>query len=148
MDSATRSGEKPTVFMGRVTGGLCSSWTTIGCDESYWYTSECVNPRARKPTCRARASSREPCPWFAQHWPWSWRVLRLHAESPRAEFFRGINLNGPPVVIDGHRWEGGDSKNLETRDQAFENQAVPLIPPTDPDRERMIRSSRWNGQAD
>ncbi len=39
-------------------------------------------------------------------------------------------------------------KNLETRDQAFENQAVPLIPTTDPDRERMIRSSRWNGQAD
>ena len=70
------------------------------------------------------------------------------SETPRAEFFRGINLNGPPVVIDGHKWEGGDSKNLETRDQAFENQAVPLIPPTDPERARMIRSSRWNGQAD
>ena len=71
-----------------------------------------------------------------------------HADTPRAEFFRGINLNGPPVVIDGHKWEGGDSKHLETRDQAFENQAVPLIPPTDPERARMIRSSRWNGQAD
>ena len=70
------------------------------------------------------------------------------SDTPRAEFFRGINLNGPPVVIDGHKWEGGDSKYLETRDQAFENQAVPLIPPTDPERARMIRSSRWNGRAD
>jgi hypothetical protein len=65
------------------------------------------------------------------------------AESPRAEFFRGINLNGPPVVIDGHLWEGGDSKNFASRDLAFENQAVQLIPPTDPERARMIRSSRW-----
>jgi hypothetical protein len=70
------------------------------------------------------------------------------AGTPRDAFFRGINLNGPPVVIDGHTWEGGDSEYLETRDQAFENQAVPLVPATDPDRERMIRSSRWNGQAD
>ena len=70
------------------------------------------------------------------------------AGTPRDAFFRGINLNGPPVVIDGHTWEGGDSEDLETRDQAFENRGVPLIPATDPDRERMIRSSRWNGQVD
>ena len=71
------------------------------------------------------------------------RVAR--AEERPAEFFRGINLNGPPVVIDGHAWVGGDSPDLECRDQAFENQEVPLDPPTDPDRARMIRSSRWSG---
>ena len=70
------------------------------------------------------------------------------AEEPGDAFFRGINLNGPPVVIDGRAWEGGDTEHLESRDQAFENQAVPLIPATDPDRARMIRSSRWNGQAE
>ncbi len=70
------------------------------------------------------------------------------SEAPRADFFRGINLNGPSVEIDGHKWEGGDSKHMETRDPAFENQAVPLIPPTDPERARMIRSSHWNGRAD
>ena len=67
------------------------------------------------------------------------------AEEPPAEFFRGINLNGPPVVIDRHAWVGGDSPDLECRDPAFENQEVPLDPPTDPDRARMIRSSRWGG---
>jgi len=71
-----------------------------------------------------------------------------HADAPGAVFFRGINLNGPQIVIDGHKWEAGDSKNLETRDLAFENQDVPLVPPTDPERSRMIRSSRWNGQMD
>ncbi len=70
------------------------------------------------------------------------------AEAPHAEFFRGINLNGPPVVIDGHHWDGDDSKHLETRDQVFENQSVSLIPTTDPERARMIRSSRWNSQVD
>ncbi len=67
------------------------------------------------------------------------------ADDASAEFFRGINLNGPPLAIDGREWEGGDSKNLESRDDAFENQAVPLVPSTDPERARMIRSSRWSG---
>jgi hypothetical protein len=70
------------------------------------------------------------------------------ADAPHAEFFRGINLNGPPVVIDGHRWEGGDSNHLESHDRAFEDQSVPLMPETDPERAQMIRSSRWNSQAD
>ena len=48
-------------------------------------------------------------------------------------FFRGINLNGPALVIDGHPWEAGDTRNLRSRDQGFENQEVPLDPPTDPD---------------
>ncbi len=75
-------------------------------------------------------------------------VWATAGETPRAEFFRGINLNGPPLVIDGHAWEGGDTRNLVSRDPAFENQAVPLVPSTDPERARMIRSSRWNGRAD
>ncbi len=60
-------------------------------------------------------------------------------------FFRGLNLNGPAVTIDDHAWEGMDSKHYVCRDKAFENQEVPLIPPTDPDRARMLRSSRWGG---
>jgi hypothetical protein len=67
------------------------------------------------------------------------------ADEPRADFFRGINLNGPPVTIDGREWDGGDTKSLECRGQAFESQDVPLEPATDPERARMIRSSRWGG---
>jgi hypothetical protein len=64
-------------------------------------------------------------------------------------FYRGINLNGPPVTIDGHAWEGQDADhqpaNFESDDKAFANQEIKLNPPTDPDRARMIRSSRWGG---
>jgi hypothetical protein len=67
------------------------------------------------------------------------------AAEPPAEFVRGINLNGPALTIDGRLWESGDSPNFQSQDQAFETQDVPLVPPTDPERAMMIRSSRWNG---
>ena len=60
-------------------------------------------------------------------------------------FFRGLNLNGPSVVIDGHMWDGGDTKSYVCSDKAFENQNVPLVPETDAERAKMIRSSRWGG---
>lgn len=67
----------------------------------------------------------------------------LIAEEPT--FFRGLNLNGPSVFIDGNRWEGSDSSFYECEDKAFEQPNVPLIPPTDSERSKMIRSSRWGG---
>lgn len=70
------------------------------------------------------------------------------AEPAQATFVRGINLHGPAVVIDGNTWEAGDSPNLRCNGKAFENQAVPLKPATDPERARMIRSSRWGSQID
>jgi hypothetical protein len=62
-----------------------------------------------------------------------------------AKFFRGLNLNGPAVTIDGNAWEGSDSRHYRCNDQAFENQDIPLVPPTDAERAKMIRSSRWGG---
>ncbi len=62
-----------------------------------------------------------------------------------ASFYFGLNLNGPPVVIDGHPWEGKESKRYQSTDNAFENQNVSLVPSTDPERAKMIRSSRWGG---
>lgn len=63
------------------------------------------------------------------------------------EFFRGLNLNGPALEIDGRQWDGRDSRDYRSDDRAFENQSVPLHPPTDAHRAQMIRSSRWNSQA-
>lgn len=60
-------------------------------------------------------------------------------------FYRGVNLNGPSVVIDGQKWEGQETASIQCIDRAFENQMVPLDPPTDSERARMIRSSRWGG---
>jgi hypothetical protein len=74
--------------------------------------------------------------------------LPSRAEHPRGAFFRGINLNGPAVTIDGHDWEGGDTTSVACDAAAFEDQKVPLVPPTDDARARMIRSSRWSGQLD
>ncbi len=62
-----------------------------------------------------------------------------------ATFFRGLNLNGPQVVIDGNNWEGQDSSNYSCNDSAFENQNVTLIPATEIERAKMIRSSRYGG---
>jgi len=67
------------------------------------------------------------------------------SQSDQSSFYRGVNLNGPPVVIDGHNWDGHDAQGIQCNDRAFENQDVPLVPPTDPDRAKMIRSSRWGG---
>ncbi len=71
-------------------------------------------------------------------------VVSAADQSPT--FYRGINLNGPAIVIDGQQWEAGDAENLRSDANAFENQNVPLSPKTDPSRATMIRSSRW-GQA-
>ncbi len=60
-------------------------------------------------------------------------------------FLRGLNLHGPPVTIDGHAWDGQDAKDYVCKDKAFDNQAVALVPPTDSERAKMIRSSRWGG---
>ncbi|HWB09650.1 MAG TPA: DUF1549 domain-containing protein [Pirellulales bacterium] len=67
------------------------------------------------------------------------------ADDETASFCRGLNLNGPAVIIDGHRWEGQDSPHYRCDDMAFENQQVDLVPPTDEERAKMIRSSRWGG---
>jgi len=72
-------------------------------------------------------------------------VGSVDAADSAPKFFRGVNLNGPPVTIDGHPWDGGDAKWLRSQDKAFDNQNVPLVPPTDPERAKMIRSSRWGG---
>ena len=72
-------------------------------------------------------------------------ALSAGAAEPAPSFYRGLNLNGPPVTIDGNPWEGTDAKNFECRDRAFENQGVTLVPATDADRAKMIRSSRWGG---
>jgi hypothetical protein len=72
-------------------------------------------------------------------------VLSAPAADQAPRFYRGLNLNGPPVIIDGNQWEGRESKHYVCNDQAFENQAVTLVPATDAERAKMLRSSRWGG---
>ncbi|MGE4180038.1 MAG: DUF1553 domain-containing protein, partial [Limisphaerales bacterium] len=72
------------------------------------------------------------------------------AATNEAVFIRGINLNGPPVTIDGRAWDGieAGTSRYSTTGKSFENPNVPLKPPTDPQRARMIRSSVWGAKVD
>ena len=65
-----------------------------------------------------------------------------------ADFFRAINLNGPAVTIDGYPWQADDAKILKANGNSFENQSLALKPPTQPERAKMIRSSRWGSSID
>jgi len=59
-------------------------------------------------------------------------------------FYRGININGRPIVIDGRQWEGDGAANFICKDRALVTRHVPLKPPTDAARAQMIRSFRWS----
>ncbi len=65
-----------------------------------------------------------------------------------AVLLRALNLNGPPLRIEGHDWEGTNAPDLKIEGKRFENQAVGLKPATDPERARMIRSSVWGSRVD
>ncbi len=65
-----------------------------------------------------------------------------------AKFFRGINLGGPAVTIEGQAWAGSDAPDFKASGKTFENQQVTLKPTTDAARARMIRSSVWGDKVD
>src|SRR5688572_12126309 len=72
--------------------------------------------------------------------------LPANGAEPAGEFFRGINLNGPAVTIDGRPWDGeaGGAAGIECPGGRFESQDIPLFPQTDPARAKMLRSSVWS----
>jgi hypothetical protein len=67
-------------------------------------------------------------------------------ETGQWTFYRGINLNGPAIEIDGNKWEGDDAPNFLCEDRAINSPDVDLRPPTDSARARMIHSFRWNSR--
>lgn len=69
--------------------------------------------------------------------------LVVRAAEPIPPFFRGINFNGPSLVIDGQLWDGADCPQLTFEETSFENQQVVLDPATDESRSSMLRSSIW-----
>ena len=70
-------------------------------------------------------------------------VLSGAVRGEEARFVRAVNLNGPALTVEGRAWEGRDAADFAVRGQHFENQSVPLRPPVDPARARMLRSSTW-----
>ena len=63
---------------------------------------------------------------------------------PAGVFYRGINLNGPAVTIDGNAWEAGaDAENCLLAGHPLEDAVTPLVPP-DAVRAPMLRTALWN----
>ncbi|MCI0535847.1 MAG: DUF1553 domain-containing protein [Verrucomicrobiales bacterium] len=72
----------------------------------------------------------------------------LGVSAADATFYRAINVNGPPLVIDGRSWDGESAPDFSATGKQFENHNVRLKPPTDSARTKMIRSSRWGDKVD
>jgi hypothetical protein len=75
-------------------------------------------------------------------------TLSIDSKANDATFFRGLNLNGSAVTIDGRNWDGKDAPDFSFKGNIFENQSVPLKPPVDASRTQMIRSSIWGDKAE
>ncbi len=63
------------------------------------------------------------------------------------QFYRGININGSVIEIDGNRWDGDDARDFECKGRPLNSPHVMLRPPTDPARAKMIHSFRWDRNA-
>ena len=73
-------------------------------------------------------------------------ITRLEAPSAKTgtwTFWRGVNINGPSIEIDGNRWDGDDAPHFVCENNPLNSPQVALIPPTDEVRARMIHSFRW-----
>ena len=69
--------------------------------------------------------------------------ITIDAPAGQSAFYRAINLGGGALTLDGRAWEATTAPNVRTADLNYENQSVPLIPPTDEARATMIRSVVW-----
>lgn len=69
------------------------------------------------------------------------------ADSGPWQFFRGYNLGGPAVVIDGNAWASGDAPEVSAPASVLDVPHIPLLPPTDEARAGMIHSFRWSSPA-
>ncbi len=65
------------------------------------------------------------------------------AKTGKWAFWRGVNMNGPAIEIDGNRWDEDDISYFVCLNTARNSPDIPLIPPTDDDRAKMIHSFRW-----
>lgn len=63
-------------------------------------------------------------------------------------FFRGVNLGGPAITIEDHRWDGDDANDLVCKDQVLVlKDRLQLQPKTDDARAAMLHSFRWSRSA-
>ncbi len=72
------------------------------------------------------------------------RRLRGPTGPGKWKFYRGININGPAIEIDGNKWDGDDAPDFICKNRPIDSPDVRLWPGTDENRAKMIRSFRWD----
>ncbi len=67
--------------------------------------------------------------------------------SQTTTFFRGINVNGPAVVIDGNQWQGDDAGFFECHNTPLTIKNLDLKPTPGKNERKMLQTFRWSNQA-
>lgn len=62
-----------------------------------------------------------------------------------AEFYRGVNVNGPPIEIDGNQWHGDGAEFFECDNAKVTVDDLDWKPAPDSNVEQMLRTFRWAG---
>jgi len=70
-------------------------------------------------------------------------IEKLSGPKGKWKFYRGVNLNGPAITIDGNKWQGDDAPDFVCKDRAINSPDIMLKPPTNKTRAKMIHSFRW-----
>lgn len=75
-----------------------------------------------------------------------------HLDGPPADtgpwtFYRGLNLGGGVLTIDGNAWEAGDAPTVTAPDKRIDLPDAVVRPSTDEARAAMLRSFRWGDPA-
>jgi lysophospholipase L1-like esterase len=59
-------------------------------------------------------------------------------------FYRGIDVGGIALEVDGNRWEGADAPDYSVESTAVFFDGIDLLPLAEPDREQVVRSTVFN----
>src|SRR5437870_3844944 len=105
MGSPQSSSAKP-LSSWQSTKDLCSSCHQVRMRWILLVYQQGVNSGPRKTTMPGTRLITRIIPMIAYLFLMLGACVHAAQDKPRSEFFRGINLNGPPVAIDGHQWEG------------------------------------------
>lgn len=67
--------------------------------------------------------------------------------SEEPEFFRGINVNGHSIEIDGNRWQGDQSEYFDCDNKGVTVADLDWKPEPHKNMKTMLRTFRWNSNA-
>jgi hypothetical protein len=74
-------------------------------------------------------------------------LLALPAFSQTSKFYRGINVNGPSVMINGRQWHGDNAEYFKCENTPVTVSELDWKPEPGDDVKKILRTFRWNSNA-